>query len=142
MKLRVLAVIAALFAAAGPKPAPLPIALVSAFDEAIALATSAAEARIAELEARPIPAQRDLDVLLGRLDRAIAAREAASTAALDAALTRLDALSPASRATLACRVLRHLVDNRRELAAIDDPRVAAEYRATDAWLVELRHRIG
>src|SRR5438445_10278768 len=95
MKLRagvVIAVVAALFGAAGQKPEPLPIALVASFDEAISLATAAAEAHIARLERQPVPPERDLDTLLARFEANVAAQDAFATSALDIALARLGPL--------------------------------------------------
>lgn len=150
--------IAGLFgrAVAAPAPDPLPIALVASFDEALALVTAAAEQQIVAIEQRSSDAEVGaLTAYFDGLDAEISVACDAATIALDTAISRLGVLSPIQRATLACCVLRHLVDTRRDLRiAIDRldhargsevelaQREVDEYLVTQDRLLELRHLIG
>jgi hypothetical protein len=136
----VLAVVAALFGARAASPvAPLPIALLASFDEALALVSDAAEQRIAELEQRSEAPRRSPCVadLLARIDRHVTAACADARAALARAFEAGE-LSPARRAAVLASIDRQLAQAHLARAHTNDPAVRLEYAVTCRQLRAIR----
>jgi hypothetical protein len=120
----------------------LPFALFDSFDRAFTLAYSAAERKVAELEATsPSPPRRDVCSILRKLEGFVAAACDAASTALDIELAVASSLSPERRnAVLGC-IERHLGEARTSLGEATDPELRAEYHATCERLRDVRRMI-
>jgi hypothetical protein len=128
--------------------------LATAFDQALRIATNAAEQQITTLEARaaiPVAPTSLVDDLLYEMAGQVCVACDAATERLDYVMASVNELSPIARFSLLCCIDRHVSDARRDLQrAIDyrehaSPSVAdlaqvevSEHRATYARLLEVR----
>jgi hypothetical protein len=134
-------VLATVFAthSAASKP-DLPYTLLDSFDEAFSLAYSAAERKVAELEATsPAPRPpREVFALLRVLEGQLAAVLDATAARLEVELTLAGSLPPERRIAVRACIDHHLDETRDALERTTDPEVRDEYWATCERLCEVR----
>jgi len=121
----------------------LPYALLESFDQAFSLAYSAAERKVAEIEATaPAPRPpRDVFSRLRELEGRLAAVLDATTARLDVELALADSLPPERRIAVRACIDRHLDDTRAALLRTPDPAVRDEYWTTCERLCEVRRMV-
>jgi hypothetical protein len=138
----VFAVVVGLLGSRAAVPEPLPIALLAAFDEAFALASDAAEQRIAALELRPEAPRRSPCVaeLLARVDRDVTAACEDARQAVERAIATVR-LSPERRAAVLASIERQLAEAHRARYRTTDPEVRREYSETASRLRAIRARV-
>lgn len=120
----------------------LPLALFDSFDQAFELAYSAAERRVAELEAaRPTRLVGEVTRLIDELERAIAQACDVASAELDVELAMAGALPDDRRRRVLSCIEYHLGQARDAVTHATDPSVRAEYSATCEHLLQVRQMI-
>jgi hypothetical protein len=143
LRIALLCVLLPAFAArAAPGPS-LPLRLLDAFDQAFALVYDAAERRVAQLEAAPLPAAPKLDVvaLLAAAERDINTACDAAAIRLDIELTVAGSLSAERRSAVLGCIEQQLAAARLALDRTTDPAVRAEYAATCDRLRSVRRQV-